>query len=462
MSRLYPGWGSGKKPFEGQFHAYSHAAQGQTESEGGDKAILPQSAFKEVSRLRLPFPLVFEVKNPKRKQHLPATNRKNAMQRSRGRGHGQSQGPGKGRDRAHKQAVPPIRNALQAKGNREKGRNREETREVMRQMCGVIEFSAPDGQVYLPSWMMKNLSVREGGLVNLKSVLTSSLPKGTFCKLQPHSSDFLELAASMNLRDLLESSFRNYSVLTAGETIMVRFAGGSYYLNVVETAPEKAISLYGSLDLEVDFMAPLDTALGKIRPTTADRPRSGESSRESQQAAAEEEQANDTPHEQQAATTGEGPTESHQQNPDEGESLQQPEKKPAPIAAVDKEDKETQEKTHNWGSGRSLLTGDSTAPELQESSGPASSESNTGKTTCSTSGSGQLPKRMPTYSKKQMSSFCGNGNVLSESSNGKQPGTIDPKQQLDNTDDAPRPDAAAIRRQRLAFFDRLRNQETPK
>ena len=57
--------------------------------------------------------------------------------------------------------------------------------------CGVMEFTAEEGKVYVPHWMMGNLLLQEGEMVTLKSV---QLPKGRFVKFRPHSKDFLEIS----------------------------------------------------------------------------------------------------------------------------------------------------------------------------------------------------------------------------------------------------------------------------
>ena len=40
--------------------------------------------------------------------------------------------------------------------------------------CGVLEFIAEEGVVYMPHWMMQNLLLQVGDMVKLKNV---SLPK---------------------------------------------------------------------------------------------------------------------------------------------------------------------------------------------------------------------------------------------------------------------------------------------
>ena len=76
---LYPhAWGSGTKPFEATYKVFSVGACGRDDLEAGDKVILPEAAFREVSRLRLEFPLMMHVKSVKkagpRSKSMPTTN----------------------------------------------------------------------------------------------------------------------------------------------------------------------------------------------------------------------------------------------------------------------------------------------------------------------------------------------------------------------------------------------------
>lgn len=56
--------------------------------------------------------------------------------------------------------------------------------------CGVLEFVADEGICYLPHWMMQNLLLEEGGLVQVESV---NLQVATYSKFQPQSPDFLDI-----------------------------------------------------------------------------------------------------------------------------------------------------------------------------------------------------------------------------------------------------------------------------
>lgn len=55
----------------------------------------------------------------------------------------------------------------------------------------------------------------------------------------------------------LETTLRNFSCLTTGDSIMVAYNNKKYYIDIVETKPSAAISIIET-DCEVDFAPPLD------------------------------------------------------------------------------------------------------------------------------------------------------------------------------------------------------------
>lgn len=117
--------------------------------------------------------------------------------------------------------------------------------------CGVLEFIAEEGMIYMPYWMMQNMLLQEGDTVRVKNV---TLPKGTYVKLQPHTKDFLDIS---NPKAILETTLRNFSCLTTGDSIMVAYNNKKYYIDIVEAKPSAAISIIET-DCEVDFAPPLD------------------------------------------------------------------------------------------------------------------------------------------------------------------------------------------------------------
>lgn len=116
--------------------------------------------------------------------------------------------------------------------------------------CGVLEFVADEGKVYLPLWMMHNLVLDENDTIQIESV---SLPVGTFAKFQPLSPEFLDIT---NPKAVLENCLRTFSCLTSGDVIAVQYNQRVYELCVLETQPGKAISII-ECDMNVEFAAPV-------------------------------------------------------------------------------------------------------------------------------------------------------------------------------------------------------------
>ncbi|KAG9146509.1 hypothetical protein Leryth_011773 [Lithospermum erythrorhizon] len=160
----------------------------QSHLEKGDKVIMPPSALDRLANLQIDYPMLFELSNPS------------------------------GGKVSH---------------------------------CGVLEFVADEGLIYLPYWMMENMLLQEGDILQVKN---TSLSKGTYVKLQPHTQDFLDVS---NPKAILEITLRNYSCLTTGDTIMVPYNNKKFYIDIVETKPSPAISIIET-DCEVEFAPPLD------------------------------------------------------------------------------------------------------------------------------------------------------------------------------------------------------------
>lgn len=117
--------------------------------------------------------------------------------------------------------------------------------------CGVQEFIAEEGTCYLPYWMLCNLLLQEGDLVR---VTNTSLPKGSFVKLQPVSSDFLDIH---NPRAVLENSLRNFATLTVGDCVVIDYNQKKFEIEIIECKPANAISIIEA-DVNVDFAPPKD------------------------------------------------------------------------------------------------------------------------------------------------------------------------------------------------------------
>ncbi|KAG6554574.1 hypothetical protein Mapa_003592 [Marchantia paleacea] len=187
---FYGGYGMAypTAPFEQNYRCYPASFIDKPHLESGDKVIMPPSALDRLASLRIDYPMLFEVHNP---------------------------------------AASRISH------------------------CGVLEFVAEEGMIYMPYWMMQNMLLQEGDIVRVKS---ATLPKGTYVKLQPHTKDFLDIS---NPKAVLETTLRNFSCLTVGDNIMVAYNNRKYYIDIIEAKPSQAISIIET-DCEVDFAPPLD------------------------------------------------------------------------------------------------------------------------------------------------------------------------------------------------------------
>ncbi|RUS35614.1 putative ubiquitin fusion degradation protein Ufd1 [Jimgerdemannia flammicorona] len=119
--------------------------------------------------------------------------------------------------------------------------------------AGVLEFIAEEGRCYLPHWMMQTLLLEPGEIIEIRN---TTLPLGTFVKIEPQSVDFLDIT---NPKAVLEQALRNFSTLTRGDIIQINYNSKVYEIRVLEIRPEM---LHGGLsivetDLEVDFAPPV-------------------------------------------------------------------------------------------------------------------------------------------------------------------------------------------------------------
>lgn len=124
---------------------------------------------------------------------------------------------------------------------------------------GVLEFSAEEGTCFIPYWMMKNLLLREGDIIRVQN---TSLPKGTYVKLQPVTKDFLEIS---DHRAVLEYTLRHFAAVTVGDNIVIKHNGRSYEIEIVECLPAPAVSIIET-DVQVDFAPPKDYVEPPPRP----------------------------------------------------------------------------------------------------------------------------------------------------------------------------------------------------
>uniref|UniRef100_A0A336M2W5 Ubiquitin fusion degradation protein 1 homolog n=1 Tax=Culicoides sonorensis TaxID=179676 RepID=A0A336M2W5_CULSO len=179
------------RPFSNTYKCYSVSmlpGNERQDIENGGKIIMPPSALDQLTRLNVEYPMLFKITNRRQNRITHA---------------------------------------------------------------GVLEFVADEGKIYLPYWMMRNLLMEEGDIVQIESV---SMPVATFSKFQPQSVDFLDIT---NPKAVLENCLRNFACLTTGDLIAIRYNNKIYELCVLETKPANAVTII-ECDMNVEFAAPLD------------------------------------------------------------------------------------------------------------------------------------------------------------------------------------------------------------
>ncbi|POS84457.1 hypothetical protein EPUL_001939 [Erysiphe pulchra] len=119
--------------------------------------------------------------------------------------------------------------------------------------CGVLEFTAEEGKLYLPHWMMQTLLLETGDLIQIKS---TDLPSASLVKLQPQSTNFLDIS---DPKAVLEKAFRNFATLTKGDVFSFKYNDTIYSVEALEVKPETekmGVSMLET-DVSVDFAPPV-------------------------------------------------------------------------------------------------------------------------------------------------------------------------------------------------------------
>lgn len=105
----------------------------------------------------------------------------------------------------------------------------------------------------MPQWMMTTLQLIPGAIVKLRNV---ELPLGKFVKIEPQSTDFLDIS---DPKAVLENVLRNFTTLTVDDVIEINYNEKTYGIKILETKPEtasKSICVVET-DLETDFAPPV-------------------------------------------------------------------------------------------------------------------------------------------------------------------------------------------------------------
>jgi ubiquitin fusion degradation protein 1 len=130
------------------------------------------------------------------------------------------------------------------------------------QVCGVHEFTASPDICHLPYHIMEDLALTEGENITIEKV---NPPKGTYVKLRPHKTDFINLPDPKAILEKIMS--KDYPVIAQGQTIAINHVelNRVFRIDIVETKPADVISIVNT-DLNVDFDEPIDFEQSNTEP----------------------------------------------------------------------------------------------------------------------------------------------------------------------------------------------------
>mmetsp|Transcript_1809 Transcript_1809/g.4608 ORF Transcript_1809/g.4608 Transcript_1809/m.4608 type:complete len:473 (+) Transcript_1809:105-1523(+) len=123
--------------------------------------------------------------------------------------------------------------------------------------AGVLEFSAPEGVIALPSKVRECLWGPGQSAAGTVEVRYKRLEKGTFVEFQPLSRGFHD-AVGGDVKQVLEQTLMKHCTLTVGDTLSVEHAGSQYVLRVNRLEPEPAVSIIDT-DVEAEVVASVET-----------------------------------------------------------------------------------------------------------------------------------------------------------------------------------------------------------
>lgn len=124
--------------------------------------------------------------------------------------------------------------------------------------AGVLEFTADEGSVHLPSHVWANLFPPHNTGTSLLEVTYVWLPKGTYAKLRPDEQGFSDLP---NHKAILETALRQHATLSKDDILTVNHGLLTYHLRVLELKPSENVSVLET-DIEVDIVGP-DTSMNR-------------------------------------------------------------------------------------------------------------------------------------------------------------------------------------------------------
>tara|TARA_Y100000816_G_scaffold292165_1_gene286165 strand:- start:2588 stop:3355 length:768 start_codon:yes stop_codon:yes gene_type:complete len=120
-------------------------------------------------------------------------------------------------------------------------------------ICAVHEYTESPGIIFIPCGIMNNINLRDGN--NTIVTQRTNISKGEYIKIKPMKKAFIDLPNPKAILERHISQF--YPILSENEIITVRHNNDLYYIEIVETKPDKVIQTT-NCDINLDFDRPAD------------------------------------------------------------------------------------------------------------------------------------------------------------------------------------------------------------
>lgn len=113
---------------------------------------------------------------------------------------------------------------------------------------GILEFTAQEGTVVIPSWLRESIGLGDSSLVEVRRVV---IPKCTFIKIKAYLPENME--KDFNVKAMLEWKLRDYMALTTGQILNFKERGYSFKFEVLEVKPGHYVAITDS-DITVELI----------------------------------------------------------------------------------------------------------------------------------------------------------------------------------------------------------------
>ncbi|VDM56806.1 unnamed protein product [Angiostrongylus costaricensis] len=100
--------------------------------------------------------------------------------------------------------------------------------------CGIWDYSAPEGIVYVPGWVIKRLSIKDGEMVRLEPAILPAATSALLISLSPIKHLFRKD------RDFSRILTENYDFLTTNDLISIKFNCHCFDVLVTDVKPDGA------------------------------------------------------------------------------------------------------------------------------------------------------------------------------------------------------------------------------